>query len=127
MTADTPQLKLRGAVADAVALWSLAFPDMSAESTGADGPPGAQRVEIAGQPLILTGGTPDDEPADARPFCLLIRCDSATRIDRIARILATGGDILMPLGEYPFAPRYTWLTDRFGVSWQIALTSGESA
>jgi predicted 3-demethylubiquinone-9 3-methyltransferase (glyoxalase superfamily) len=29
----------------------------------------------------------------------------------------------MPLGSYPFSARYAWLSDRFGVSWQLALAS----
>lgn len=29
---------------------------------------------------------------------------------------------MMPLStEYPFAAKYTWLSDRFGVSWQLSL------
>ena len=28
-----------------------------------------------------------------------------------------------PLVEYPFARKFPWLTDRFGVSWQLSLQS----
>lgn len=35
--------------------------------------------------------------------------------------LAESGKILIPLGEYPYSPRYGWVQDRFGVSWQLML------
>ena len=31
----------------------------------------------------------------------------------------SGGGVLMELGEYPFSPRYTWVRDRFGMTWQL--------
>ncbi|WP_105567746.1 VOC family protein [Microbacterium halophytorum] len=33
-----------------------------------------------------------------------------------------GGRVLMPLQEYPFSPRYGWVEDRYGTSWQLMLT-----
>ncbi|MEZ4543650.1 MAG: VOC family protein [Cyanobacteriota/Melainabacteria group bacterium] len=31
--------------------------------------------------------------------------------------------VLMELGEYPFSQRFSWLNDKFGVSWQVNLAS----
>lgn len=42
-------------------------------------------------------------------------------LDRVYAALACGGHVLMPLGPYPFSPKYAWLNDRFGVSWQLTL------
>ena len=41
--------------------------------------------------------------------------------------LSEGGQALMPLDAYPFSPRFGWVQDRYGVSWQLILTdpSGE--
>ncbi len=36
--------------------------------------------------------------------------------------LSEGGRELMPLAEYPFSRHYGWLVDRYGVSWQLALS-----
>ncbi|TWB39669.1 VOC family protein [Nitrospirillum pindoramense] len=41
--------------------------------------------------------------------------------DRAFAILSEGGGVLMPLAAYPFGPRFAWLGDRFGVSWQVRL------
>ncbi len=31
----------------------------------------------------------------------------------------------MPLAGYGFSPKSGWVTDRFGVSWQLTLPAGE--
>ncbi|MCH4564512.1 AAA family ATPase [Halomonas sp. EGI 63088] len=36
--------------------------------------------------------------------------------------LSSGGEVLMPPDDYGFSARFTWLNDRFGVSWQLNLT-----
>lgn len=43
-------------------------------------------------------------------------------LDRTWAALSEGGAALMPLQEYPFSPRYGWVQDRYGVSWQLMLT-----
>jgi len=50
-----------------------------------------------------------------------VQCSSVSEIDRLFEKLSNGGQILMPLDEYPFSKRYAWLADRFGVSWQLTL------
>lgn len=35
--------------------------------------------------------------------------------------LSDGGQALMPLDAYPFSPRYGWVQDRYGLSWQLRL------
>ena len=35
--------------------------------------------------------------------------------------LGEGGQALMPLANYGFSQLFTWLNDRFGVSWQLNL------
>lgn len=46
-------------------------------------------------------------------------------LDELWGKLNEGGRVLMELGEYPFSPRYGWVQDKFGVSWQLILTNPE--
>ena len=47
--------------------------------------------------------------------------DSVAELERCFGILAEGGQVLMPLGNYGFSKRFGWLNDRFGVSWQLSV------
>lgn len=44
-------------------------------------------------------------------------------VERAFTALADGGAVLMPLGNYGFSERFGWVNDRFGVSWQLSLSS----
>ena len=55
---------------------------------------------------------------------LYVHCETEEEIDRVFAALSAGGQILMPLDQYPFSKKFGWLADRFGVSWQLSLTDG---
>lgn len=46
-------------------------------------------------------------------------------VEELWQNLSTGGKILMPLDKYPFSEKYGWAEDKFGVSWQVMLATGE--
>lgn len=48
-----------------------------------------------------------------------VNCDSKEDVDRLWDRLIDKGKEHMPLDKYPFAARYGWVEDRFGVSWQL--------
>ena len=58
-------------------------------------------------------------------FSIHVRFESETEIDRVYAGLTKGGSVHMPLGPYPFSKKYAWLSDRFGVSWQLDLAASE--
>ena len=45
------------------------------------------------------------------------------KIDEAWAKLCQGGEILLPIGEYPFSERYGWVRDKYGLSWQLILTN----
>lgn len=51
--------------------------------------------------------------------------DAQKHIDEVWDRLADGGQVLMPLQEYPFSKRYGWIQDKYGLSWQLILTNPE--
>jgi len=53
---------------------------------------------------------------------LYVNCESDAEIESLFKSLIEGGAVLMPLGEYPFSKKYAWITDRFGVAWQLNLS-----
>lgn len=114
-------------MAAAIALWARAFPDLEARPLDTADPPTRMRVVVAGQPIILFDSPPMHDFGFTPAISLLVSCEAAAEVDRLAEILGDGGRVYMPLGDYPFSPRYTWIADRFGVSWQIMLAPEESA
>ena len=53
---------------------------------------------------------------------LMVNCYSKAEIDELWKALSEDGSELMPLGEYPFSPYYSWIQDKYGLSWQLFLT-----
>ncbi|MEI8593391.1 VOC family protein [Photobacterium sp. Hal280] len=52
---------------------------------------------------------------------VFVDCESAHEFERVYAALTEGGHALMPAENYGFSQRFGWVTDRFGVSWQINL------
>ena len=50
---------------------------------------------------------------------LMVACSTVEEVDKKYAALSQGGTDLMPLGEYPFSKRYAWVSDRYGLSWQL--------
>jgi predicted 3-demethylubiquinone-9 3-methyltransferase (glyoxalase superfamily) len=55
-----------------------------------------------------------------------VNCATASEVDALWAKLADGGQALMPLDTYSFNPRFGWVQDRFGVSWQLAVSEAET-
>ena len=52
---------------------------------------------------------------------IFVECESEAELDAAFDRLSDGGKVLMPVGNYGFSSRFGWLSDRFGVSWQLNL------
>jgi predicted 3-demethylubiquinone-9 3-methyltransferase (glyoxalase superfamily) len=52
---------------------------------------------------------------------LYVACATEEEIDRLFEKLSQGGAVAMPLASYPFSDKFAWVTDKYGVSWQLNL------
>jgi predicted 3-demethylubiquinone-9 3-methyltransferase (glyoxalase superfamily) len=124
----SPFLMFEGQAGEALELYAEAFEDaevVDVRRFGDAGPGPAGTVEHA----VLRIGEREvrliDSPA-AHDFgftpavSLFVDLDSAAEVDAAFAKLSAGGQVLMPLDAYPFSPRFAWIADRFGVSWQLS-------
>lgn len=52
---------------------------------------------------------------------LFVLCDDEKEFNHLFENLGKDGKELMPPGNYGFSQKFTWIEDRFGVSWQLNL------
>ena len=108
-----------GRIEEALELYTSLLPDSRVLSItrygeGGPGPSGDimfADFELARQRFTLINGNSFFKPNAA--FSLCINCDDQAEVDRLWEALTTDGGAESQCG---------WLTDRFGVSWQITPT-----
>lgn len=76
---------------------------------------------LNGQELMCIDSAVKHEFTFTPAISLYVTCQSEDEVDRLFHGLSDGGQVLMPLGAYPFSKRFAWVSDRYGVSWQLAL------
>lgn len=91
-----------------------------------EGPDAAGTVKHAsfslnGQEFMAIDSAADHQFTFTPAVSMFVRCESESEVEELFGRLADGGEVLMPLGAYPFSEKYGWLNDRFGVSWQLNL------
>lgn len=77
--------------------------------------------QIEGQQFVGLNGGPMFNFTPAVSF--FVSCETEAEIDALWGELSAGGQVLMPLDNYPFTEKFGWLNDKFGVSWQLNLAS----
>jgi predicted 3-demethylubiquinone-9 3-methyltransferase (glyoxalase superfamily) len=122
-----PFLMFQGEARAALALWQKAFPELEVLDMQ-EHPEGAQAGQVAAARIRLGGSEWrlfDSAPVHAFTFTpstsIFVDCDDEEHLRRLADILGEDGAIMMPLDNYGFSAKFTWIADRFGVSWQLNL------
>ncbi len=52
---------------------------------------------------------------------LFVECESMAELKEVHQALTDQGSELMPLDDYGFSKQFSWVSDRYGVSWQLNL------
>jgi PhnB protein len=74
---------------------------------------------LIGQTTLIGNDVPPDRFQRIRSAYLYLALDSAQEAERIYGLLATGGEVYMPLQETFFASRFSQFRDRCGASWTL--------
>lgn len=53
---------------------------------------------------------------------LFVAFDNEAQIDEVWNKLSEGGKVMMPYDTYPWAKKYGWLEDKYGLSWQLSMS-----
>ena len=120
-------LMFTGRAEEAVRFYASLFDDSSIDSLERYGPDAADmvgqvvhaRFRINGQLVLAMDSAPVHAFTFTPSTSFFVTCDSEPEVDRLFAALSEGGNVLMGLDRYPFAKRYAWVNDRFGVSWQL--------
>lgn len=124
MNKITPHLWFDKEAKEAAELYTSVIPDSRIRSvqTMHDTPSGDVDVvsfELSGHPFMAISAGPLFKFNPSISFT--VRCSNEAEIDALWAKLSDGGQVLMELQKYPFAEKYGWCSDRYGLSWQLII------
>lgn len=101
------------------------YPSSASKASGQK-PGSVMTVEfdLSGYQIMGLNGGPHFKFSQALSF--FVRRNDEKDIERIWNALSQGGQIRMGLDRYPWAPKYGWTSDRYGVEWQVMLSEKKS-
>ncbi|MFM2222659.1 MAG: hypothetical protein RLZZ78_916 [Armatimonadota bacterium] len=128
MVSVTPCLMFNGNASEAIALYLEAFPaamlvdrsDYSATDDAMSGKVRSATLSIAANRLRIIDSPVPHGFSFTPAVSLYVELSDEATIFHAFETLANRGTVLLPLDTYPHSPTYGWLTDRFGVSWQLS-------
>jgi len=111
----TPCLWFNGNAEEAANLYCSAFDNAKITARS----PFVIGINLSGQSVTLLDGGPMYQPNPSISFFYI--CETEKELDRIWNAFIKEGTIMMALDSYHWSKKYGWVTDKFGVSWQISL------
>jgi predicted 3-demethylubiquinone-9 3-methyltransferase (glyoxalase superfamily) len=128
-TKVTPFLMFQGNAAEAIRFYVSLFPDgkilddrrYGPGEAGAEGSVKRASFTIGGQRFLCIDSSVKHDFTFTPSTSIFIDCESEEELQRLFGALSDGGKVFMPLAEHGFSRGFGWVSDRFGVSWQINL------
>jgi len=80
---------------------------------------------LNGQRFMGLNGGPMFKPNASVSFFVV--CKTPDELDHLWDKLSVNGQVMMPLGKYPWSEKYGWIQDRFGINWQLLYRSDDDA
>jgi predicted 3-demethylubiquinone-9 3-methyltransferase (glyoxalase superfamily) len=129
MGSVTPFLMFEGAAEEAMKFYVSLFSESKIVSmvrygpneAGAEGSIKKAAFSLNGRTFACSDSPVKHDFSFTPSISLFVELDSESDIDQIFQRLADGGKIFMPLNQYGFSRKFGWVSDRFGVSWQLNL------
>ncbi|WP_316788236.1 VOC family protein [Pedobacter frigoris] len=112
-TSIYPCLTLKGKVAEAADFYIATFGDGKITQTS----PFVISISLSGEKFMLLNDGPTSLPNPSISFMVI--SETAEETETYWHKMIEGGNSLMELGSYPWSPKYGWVQDKFGVSWQL--------
>jgi predicted 3-demethylubiquinone-9 3-methyltransferase (glyoxalase superfamily) len=78
-------------------------------------------VELGGHTVMAIDSAAPHSFTFTPAISIWIDCSTDDEIKRLSASLGDGGQALMPLDNYGFSRQFTWIQDRYGVTWQLNL------
>ena len=73
--------------------------------------------QLEGQNFTALNGGPHFKLNQSTSF--FVYCESDEKIENVFKKLSDGGQVIFPLDKYDWSPKYAWIIDKFGLSWQL--------
>lgn len=78
-------------------------------------------LNLGGHELIVIDSPISHDFTFTAATSIFVDCESEAELDRLFEALGQNGNVFMPLADYGFSQKFGWVSDRFGVSWQLNL------
>lgn len=125
----TPFLMFEGAAEEAMRLYVSLFAGSSVKQIeryksgemGAEGSVKRADFTLAGEDVICIDSPAKHAFTFTPSLSLFVECEDDAEFETAFAQLSTGGMVMMAPDNYGFSRRFGWLSDRFGVSWQLNL------
>jgi predicted 3-demethylubiquinone-9 3-methyltransferase (glyoxalase superfamily) len=125
----TPFLMFEGSAEAAAKLYVSTFRDSALHSIerygpGENGPEGRVKqchFTVAGLRLRCFDSPIAHGFTFTPSLSLFVDCESEAELDAAFAALSAEGAVMMPPDNYGFSLKFAWVSDRYGVSWQLNL------